>query len=252
MSESQAFESRCETYGQTPSPPTAPPRQLPSEIVDKILSYLPAKRHVEIVGSGDSHAKRRLLKSGHVHRYLQLADFDYHPGADAALVAHCGVAAGHPMARYVAALCAYEDARAARSFFNACIPAQVKADALSNPGHRLDAVLSERWPWWRLARNVLNHERRMGRELRPLEIDIVHRGDDDDDDDDDGSRRPSRHHGKYIENVHAFIADEIIDLNVCDECKAPLDVVYVRFDRSTIPLLLFNNCRNVFRDLHTQ
>ncbi|AOT85497.1 lef7 [Cyclophragma undans nucleopolyhedrovirus] len=238
MAESRmSSESRCGACWQT-LPPTP---QLPFEIVNKILDHLPAEHYIKIMGPDSHGGRRRLLKSGHVQKYLQLASFNYHPSTDAVMAAHCGVAANHPMARYVATLCAYEDARAARSFFNACIPAQVKADALSNPGHRLDAVLSERWPWWRLARNVLNHERRMGRELRPLEIDIIHRRD----------TPPRLLYKKYSENLQAFISEDIADLNACDECKAPLDVVYVRFDHNTIPLLLFNNCSNVFRDLHT-
>lgn len=198
---------------------------LPVEIVEKILKYLPVLDYVKIVGPCE-YASRQLLVCKRVKEYFQFTPLNYHPTTDLTLAGYADVI-DTPIAQYLATLCALEDAKIALLFFNNCLPVEVRTETLNNPARKLDEVLSNRWIWWRLMRNVLKHEHEMGRNLRPSYINLDCEN--------------------YREDIHYFNTSNIFDVEMDDVHSCPLRTIDIYFDLNKIMLFVFLNKYGIFR-----
>ncbi|AAP29897.1 late expression factor 7 [Choristoneura fumiferana multiple nucleopolyhedrovirus] len=141
---------------------------LPVEIIDKILSYLPFKLHVEIVGVSAATRCRALR---HPDRFVYY--FKHTPIVDDAFATYWAIENDDPARPYVGELCRFESPRAAQQFFNEHVPRSVALGMLNLPYAGSDRVLSRRWGWWRLARALLQHEARCGRGRLPSKVRVA-------------------------------------------------------------------------------
>ncbi|AGR57071.1 LEF-7 [Choristoneura rosaceana nucleopolyhedrovirus] len=130
---------------------------LPVEIVDRILTYLPFKLHVEVMGVSAATRRRALLRPDRFMYY-----FKYDPFVDDAFATHWAIEADDPARPYLGRLCRFECPLAAQQFFNEHVPRAVALCMFDAPRVGSENVLSRRWGWWRLARAVFNHEARCG------------------------------------------------------------------------------------------
>ncbi|BBU37514.1 late expression factor 7 [Choristoneura diversana nucleopolyhedrovirus] len=148
---------RCKVCHQTF--PILP--HLPVEIIDKILSYLPFKLHVQVLGV---NATTRRLALQRPDRFVYY--FKHNPIVDEAFAKRWKINTDDPARPYLGELCRFECPQAAQQFFNERVPSDVALRMLKTPCPPSDFVLSHRWCWWRLARALIEHETKYGRELR--------------------------------------------------------------------------------------
>ncbi|AHD25520.1 lef7 [Choristoneura murinana nucleopolyhedrovirus] len=156
---------RCKVCHQTF--PILP--HLPVEIIDKILSYLPFKLHVKIVGVNAATRRRALRRPDRFMYY-----FKHEPIVDDAFATYWTIETDDPARPYVGELCRFESPLAAQQFFNELVPRSVALSMLNSPYAGSDRVLSRRWEWWRLVRALLEHEARCGRDRRPTKVRIAY------------------------------------------------------------------------------
>ncbi|QDL56948.1 LEF-7 [Dione juno nucleopolyhedrovirus] len=149
--------------------------QLPTEVWDKILSYVPFEVHLAVAGASPAVRRRALRRPERLARYAE-----HDPIADDAFAAHWSIGVDDPARLYVGALCRATSAKNAQRFFNKCVPRSVAVRMLNEPSAASNLVLSRRWPWWRLARALVTHEAKCGRDRRPTNVRVIADKYDDD------------------------------------------------------------------------
>ncbi|ABE68508.1 late expression factor-7 [Plutella xylostella multiple nucleopolyhedrovirus] len=202
--------------------------RLPLEIIDTILQYLDPILHAKVVGL-TTRVKCRLLRDNNVEDYLKLTPASYHPTTDQFICNYLGIT-NQPIAPYLVPLLSF--GKASCAFFNKCIPEDVRIVTLNWPLPSLENFLSKQFLWYKLARKLIEHERRMDRCVTPSTVQINLYDDNED----------------YLNCFNCFncCKDNLVNFNCCivdcninDLNRCPDLQIDVHLDDNIISLYLY-------------